>query len=232
MSSEAAPHQQAYRAVMDRVTGLVADLDGTPAADTIVPATPAWRVRDLLAHFCGVPDDSLAGRLEGVTTDAWTTAQIDRRRGRSVGELMAEWESLWPAFSGLLATIAGAMPLVACQIVFDALSHEQDLRGALAEPGGRDAPGWDLSWTFGVHAMGELRDRTDAGAIVLRPTDGDDVVCGSGEPTARVRASRYELLRGATGRRSPAQIDAWTWDGTWTPETFCIFGPRDTDLVE
>jgi hypothetical protein len=63
----------AYGVVRERVTALVRTLD--PAAEaTPVPATPAWSVHDLLAHLVGVSRDAVEGRLDGVSTDAWTAA--------------------------------------------------------------------------------------------------------------------------------------------------------------
>jgi hypothetical protein len=71
----------AYRGVRERVSALVRTLD--PAAATPVPATPAWSVPDLLARLVGVSRDAVEGRLDGVSTDAWTAAQVDRRRDAS-----------------------------------------------------------------------------------------------------------------------------------------------------
>ena len=43
---------------------------------TPVPCTPAWTVRDVLSHVAGIPDDALNGRLDGVTTEPWTSTIV------------------------------------------------------------------------------------------------------------------------------------------------------------
>src|SRR4029079_14005929 len=80
----------AYRGVRTRVTEL--ELAASPEqCEAVAPATPDWRVHDVVAHLVGVPADILAGRLEGVTTDAWTEAQVAPRRELPTLALLAEW---------------------------------------------------------------------------------------------------------------------------------------------
>ena len=66
-----------YIALRARVIDL---LRSTPesSGNIVVPCTPAWTVRQLSAHLVGVPEDILAGRMEGVASDAWTQAQVER----------------------------------------------------------------------------------------------------------------------------------------------------------
>ena len=54
--------------------------DPRAAARAIAPATPEWRVHDVLAHLVGVPADILAGRLDGVAS-----RRVDRGAGRTRG---------------------------------------------------------------------------------------------------------------------------------------------------
>jgi len=223
-------HVAAYRAAQDRMIGLLTDLDDDAAART-VPATPAWTVHDLLAHLAGVPVDVAAGRTPGRDLDAWTAAQVEARRNHTVPELVAEWQEASPHFAPLLAFLADAEPWRASQVLFDTLSHEQDLRGALDRPGARDAEGWDLAWGFLVTMVARTRDRAGAGALTLAPTDAEPVVAGSGEPVATVRAPRFELCRAIAGRRSAAQVEQW-WDGPAPARHFCVFPARDTSLTE
>jgi uncharacterized protein (TIGR03083 family) len=223
------PHAAAYRGAMDRITDLVAGIDDDAAA-AVVPATPHWRVRDLLSHVAGTPTDLLAGRVEGAGSDAWTAAQVDARRDRTVADLLDEWETAWPAFADVLASFAERSP--APVLIFDVLTHEQDLRGALGRPPRRDPGDWSLPWAMAVDVVAHRRDRERAGALVLQPTDGEPAVAGSGDVTATVRAPTFELMRAATGRRSLAQMRAWTWTGRCSPEELCVFPPRDSDLAE
>src|SRR5258707_15785466 len=86
----------AYRGVRLRVNELV-DGAGDGAMDTIAPATPEWRVRDILAHLAGVSADIAGGHLDGVGTDEWTAQQVETRRDRRADELLAEWNEHGPA---------------------------------------------------------------------------------------------------------------------------------------
>jgi uncharacterized protein (TIGR03083 family) len=222
---------RAYRGVMDRVSLMADGLDG-PTADRTVPATPGWRVRDLLAHLVGVPADVLGGRLDGVATDAWTAAQVDARRDRCVPDLLAEWESTWPGFAAVLESLGQANPAPAKQAIFDAVTHEHDLRGALEQPGARDGEAWDIAWEFGAWALDASRNGDEAGALCLHAWDGRPVMVGTGDVVTTVRASSFDLFRTMSGRRSPAQIRAFTWDGEPRPGQLSVFPPRATDLVE
>ena len=67
----------AYRNLRERMMGLLRS-QPDEAGEIQVPACPAWTVRQLVAHMVGVPDDLLAGRLDGVASEAWTAAQVGR----------------------------------------------------------------------------------------------------------------------------------------------------------
>jgi uncharacterized protein (TIGR03083 family) len=217
----------AYRGVQQRMTALLQDAD-EGVADAMVPATPEWRVRDLVAHVVGVADDVVAGRLEGAGSDPWTAVQVEQRRGRTIEELLEEWQAVTPGFeSALLATD----PVQAAQAVFDVTTHEHDLRGALQAPGARDSDGVEVGWGWATAIVAQLRDGYGSGAIRLVTDKGEDVL-GTGEPTAAVRADRFELWRAMTGRRSPEQVRAWDWEGEPAIEAVCLLPARSTPLVE
>ena len=46
----------------------------------------------------------------------------------------------------------------------------------------------------------------------ILPAAGD-IELNAGAPTVTLRTTRFEFLRAATGRRCPAQIAAYDWDG-------------------
>jgi hypothetical protein len=71
-------HATAYAELRGRVAGLVDDVDPS-ALEQPAPATPGWRVRDVLAHMIGVTDDVVHGRLEG----ARPLHHVYRRAGRA-----------------------------------------------------------------------------------------------------------------------------------------------------
>jgi uncharacterized protein (TIGR03083 family) len=196
-------HAVAYKALRGRVREVVEAAD--PAAlDAIVPATPEWRARDLLAHLVGVTDDVVNGRLEGIASNAWTQAQVDARRDRPVGELLVEWEEVAPQFESMLAA---APAEIAGQALFDAATHEHDLRNALGAPGARESDAVDSGWQWLVGA------RTRAGAHALCfVTDAGEESSGVGDPVARIEASRFELFRAVSGRRTADEVARYGWD--------------------
>src|SRR5712692_3655664 len=182
--------------------------------ETTAPATPDWRARDLLAHLGGVCDDIVHGNLAGVATNDWTAAQVEKRRGWSIDELLADWEQHGETVDGLMAEAPAGM---FGQLLFDAWTHEQDVRGALGAPGGKASLAAARSYEWGTEAM-DGRDRGDGRAELSLVTDVGVRVVGAGLPTVTLHASRYELLRAMTGRRSRAQVRSYTWDGDADPD--------------
>jgi uncharacterized protein (TIGR03083 family) len=197
------PHARAYAALRERTIVLVRGAD--PASfDKPAPATPIWRTRDVLAHMVGVTDDVVNGRLEGVATDAWTQKQVDARVDTPVDELLDEWSATSEAFDALLTAVPEE---IAGQALFDAVTHEHDLRNALDAPRVPDSDAVALAWEWIVAT------RTRAGLPAIRfVTEAGEVVAGTGDPHVRVEASRFELLRAVSGRRSPAEVARYVWD--------------------
>ena len=218
----------AYRGVRLRVNALVVDTDDV-ALDSIAPATPAWRVRDLLAHLVGVTADVVGGNLEGVGTDEWTARQVEQRRGRSIDELLAEWNEHGPTVEAM----AGEFGRAAGQLVSDATSHEHDIRGALGVPGARDSDAVALSFESVGTSLGIELDRAGMGAVCVHH-DETTSTFGAAEPMAALRTTRFEFVRALTGRRSRDQITAYAWDGVVAPEHLVlgIFAVRAVALVE
>ncbi len=80
-----------------------------------------------------------------------------------------------------------------------------------------------------------LIERAEGTGTMRFEVDGVVVVAGDGDPVTSIGASRFELFRAATGRRSLAQLCAYEWDPEPRPEYLIvapIFQPRATDLVE
>jgi hypothetical protein len=67
----------------------------------------------------------------------WVDRQVAERSDRSVAELLDEGDAVGPAFEGLM----GKLPHAFGGLVYDAVAHEHDLRGALGRPGDRDSAG-------------------------------------------------------------------------------------------
>jgi uncharacterized protein (TIGR03083 family) len=215
------PH--AYRELRGRVIDLVRDLDDA-RVNAVAPATPEWRIRDIVAHLTGVCADVLAGNLGGVATDEWTGKQVADRRDVSFDGLLKEWEEKGTAIEALMPDFP---EIAAGQMVTDSVTHEQDIRGALDVSGGRDSDALDIAFRWGARVLDgsvPLRLESDAGAATV----------GEGEPVATVRTTRFELVRSYTGRRSLDQMRAYDWEGEPRPEqlVLAIFSPRETPLVE
>jgi uncharacterized protein (TIGR03083 family) len=227
-SIEPADCAAAYRELRVRVGELVRATDPS-ALDAIAPATPEWRVRDLLAHMSGVNTDIVNGNLSGVATDAWTDAQVATRRDWAVSDVLDEWDangSVVEANAAMLGSAAG-------QWVYDACTHEHDIRHALGAPGARDSDAVAIAFEWGTDMLARGLDGQGVTGFVFATDCGSKAV-GSSEPRATVRVDRFELIRAMTGRRSVAQMDAYEWDGAPQAEHLVlgIFTPRAADFVE
>ena len=209
---------EAYRATRDRITALLRGVD--PAvADRRVPACPRWTVREVAAHLAGVCDDMLEGRLDGVATDGWTAAQVEARADRSLDEILDEWAEVGPRVEERFGE-GGVHP----QMLFDEVTHEHDVRGALDQPGARDDAVVTIALSFVGRAFpGALRG---AGAPPLAfRFGGEELVLAGDElgPSAQatLTATAFDLVRSCSGRRTLDQIAALDWGGAdpapWLP---------------
>lgn len=195
-----------------------------------VPACPRWTVLDTTAHVVGVCADAIAGRMDGVTTEPWTDAQVQARRGSSLADLLTEWEACAPTLEGLADDSGGGM---FDQWLFDFVTHEQDLRGALDAPGGIDSDRGAIAARWAIDAWGGWLTSRNLGVVLV--VDDEVHELGTGGP-CEVRLTRFEALRSLTGRRSLSQIEALPWDGDPTPVlgefTWGPFVPRSEPLHE
>jgi hypothetical protein len=211
-----------------RVTELVRAAE--PAAlDELALATPEWRVRDILAHLAGVNTDIVDGNLDGVGSDAWTDAHVATRREWLVDDILAEWEAngtVVEANAAMLGSAAG-------QWVYDACTHEHDLRNALGVPGARDSGAVAIAFEWGTDVLGRGLDGRGVPGLVVETARVSKAV-GTGEPPTTVRVDEFECIRAMTGRRSVAQMESYGWDGAPRAAhlVLSIFTPRAADFVE
>lgn len=196
-------YERAYRDVRVRVTELARDVPADDL-DQIAPATPDWRVRDVIAHMAGVCDDIANGNLAGVATDPWTQAQVEKRRDWDMERVLDHWTEhaaiVEPMLDGLGPPIG--------QMLFDAWTHEQDVRGALGRPGGRDAEAAEIALAWFVDSNQATVGVTDGPGTLEVVLPEGTFVLGAGEPVRVLRTDRFELLRSITGRRSRDQVRA------------------------
>jgi hypothetical protein len=106
--------------------------------------------------------------------------------------------------------------------LFDSVTHEHDIRHAVARPGARDSDAMDHSWGWFVAV------RTAAGAPAMRfVTEHGEEIGGTGDVRVTVQAPRFELVRAATGRRTMAEMTSYAWDPA-TDVPMLIAGPLFT----
>lgn len=193
---------------------------------TPVPCTPAWSARDVLSHVSGIPDDAFNGRMDGAPGEAWTAAQVERNRDVGVDELLDRWLGHYEEFGNVLEQIDQTAPPIDCH------THEHDLRHALGRPGNRD--------NVLITAMAHRADLTlaDSPAALTIEFDGGPVVeVGAGGPDVGLSIHPYEYFRSRLGRRSTAQLEAYSWSGdpaavAAVQQGWWIFGAAAEDIIE
>lgn len=218
-----------YADAQVRVIDLVSPLPAA-ALEARVPGTPLWSIGQLVAHLTGICADLATGNAEGAATDAWTSRQVEERKGSSLSDVLVEWRERTPALLAMLAT-----PGLVDASAFDLLVHEHDLRGALGLAGPSDEAA-----VFGV--ADRVTGRVDhmvrkAGLPALRLVgDSCSWVCGDDSGVGVTgTASTMEWFRSLFGRRSPAQIRTYQWSGDPAPyfELLNLFGPLpEADVAE
>jgi uncharacterized protein (TIGR03083 family) len=242
-----------------RITALVEGLSDEDAKAPVATC-PAWSVHDVLAHITGVCADVLSGNIGGVASDSWTDAQVAARRAHSVKQIVDEWNEIAPQVESFANHFPGR---VGDQWVTDQTTHEHDIRLALGRPGARDSEAVNLGADFliggfGValraHGLGPLEVRAgsrswlvgggepagDAAAIAEALENalsaavlGDGPAAPEGSPVGVVEAPCFELMRACTGRRSAAQVAAYSWTVEPAPYVAAFqFGPFTTSPVD
>lgn len=202
----------AYRLVYGRIDALIRGR--VEVAELKVPACPAWTIRQTVAHLAGVAQDIVSLNMEKKAAGSWTQAQVDRLGGHSIDELLDLWGQM---IDPVTARLALAPQVSACQLVFDTLTHEHDIRGALSEPGSCTG---DLAFEVALGFLTKMGDQIyrQAGLPALRlitPTIGS-VQLGDPHTTRGYVAldiSDFEALRTLGGRRSIRQLLALPWQG-------------------
>ncbi|MCO5331462.1 MAG: hypothetical protein M9961_15425 [Ilumatobacteraceae bacterium] len=199
-----------YRAARERISAIVT-ADGVDP-DRIVPATPAWSVHDLVAHITGVAADATSGNMAGAPGEAWTAAQVERGRDRSIAEMVEEWGATGPGIEAFLSGPGGEMAGAA---VMDIHTHEADVRHALGLP--FEVPADFLAWA-GPQMREGLAEQVSAAGLPAVEVDVDDVT----------------LFRARLGRRTETEVRGYRWSADPDPylDSFFIFGRAAHPLGE
>ncbi|HVE73782.1 MAG TPA: maleylpyruvate isomerase family mycothiol-dependent enzyme [Mycobacteriales bacterium] len=212
-----------YAAERAVISATAMELDD-PQLATQVPGCPAWTVQDLLAHLVGLCTDLSNGMFEGAGTEPWTALQVADRKGRTVPELLAEWEQHAPGLEAQLTDWG----FLGMRVGYDITMHDDDMREALGRPLGETAVHQEV--LDGLAAVASRR-LAKAGGPALRIQAGDRTwTLGEGDPDVTLRApDTGELGRALGGRRALSVVRTWDWDGD--PEPFLphlpFFPPPD-----
>lgn len=220
---------QAYTAAFDRVAGLVRALDDD-LLGTTVPACPEWTVKELVAHVAGVAADSLSANVAEMGKANWTQSQVDARKDKSLKDILAEWQ-------GVTQQIAQALddlhPALAAALIGDLVTHEHDLRNAVGNRDERDTDGVVIAAGFYARNFGKRLK--DAGLPTLIVDTGEHQwTAGREEPSGKVEAPLFEMLRGLTGRRTTDEVKAFDWSVDAAPyiEVFSMYPVTQHSLNE
>ncbi len=202
-----------YSKLRSRLSELLSDITDEPAASTTVPACPEWSVTDTVAHLTGVCLDIVEGNLDGVGTAPWADRQVARYSGLGLGGLLGRWAEVGP----VVESLGSAFPRpAASQFVFDATTHEHDIRGALGRAGARSSDSLQVGLGFIGFALDSFVRSTDVPALAITSPNWSAL---AGEPPAEMtlEAPTFELFRAFGGRRSTEQFLAMDWSGDATP---------------
>jgi uncharacterized protein (TIGR03083 family) len=211
----------AYRDTRNRIIDVVSGCS-PEQWEQLVPHCPDWTVRQTLAHLAGVADDGINGNMEGVTTEPWTAAQVDKRALVSGPDIIEEWKFSGP-FVDARATELG---LGLAQLLFDTVAHEHDLRSALGKPGARDTDGLLVALAFanrvlppraaeaGINLQVLIDDpRGTGGTLHAVPT----IASANALRPLLLRTTLFDFVRLSGSRRSLSQIHAMDWSDDPTP---------------
>ncbi len=174
-----------------------------------VPACPDWTVTQLLAHMVGLNADVLAGDEPDDHNRTWTQAQVDRRADRGPADLVSEWRSLTQPMQDWMRQ-HGVRPLN------DVVIHEQDLRGAVARPGGRDTDGLAAVRDVMAERFATRIRRAQLPPVQLRSPEWI-FSTGDGQPGLELSAPTFDLARALMTRRTADQLRQWARSGAVDP---------------
>lgn len=217
-----------YRGTRERISVVARTLADDQLAAP-VPACPLWTVRDLLGHLAGACADLVSGNVDGAPSPAWTAAHVAERADLSVTELVDEWHETGTELERRIA--AGEMHgFLPSHPYVDSGTHEADLHGVLGC--GRGDPAlWSRVTTMLGRTVG--MQVGDTATLTVRTPDAG-FTAGTGDPHTTVDTETYELFRAVMGRRSQAQIAAWSWTGPVGdhPVALAVLDQTNVDLTD
>lgn len=219
---------EVYADLRSETIDLVRDLDAATVA-TRVPQCPDWSVKEVIAHVTGIAEDMVSDNLDGIGSDMWTAAQVERHSAMSLAQVCEAWAQLGPAIDELTAT----SPFMGVRITADLVTHVHDMAGAIGVAVERDTD----AVRMGLDRYGPFFcERAAAAGLPVVRVEALDQQWQSeeGRPAAVLRGSSFELLRAFSGRRSQAQVRAMDWEGDSEPYLSVItpYGLPELDFLE
>lgn len=199
-----------YSALRDHFIGLVRPLDEAQL-DTLVPMCPAWTVKDVAAHVCGLNNDLTDGITEGLGSDQRTTHHVSLRSTKTIGDVCDEWLG----YDSEMSAICERIPLWATRLAADLTVHLHDVQHALELPIDRD----DRFTAVAADQYAGVFQQRVSDILGLGVTveltngarrDADRALPSSG---VTLRATPFDFLRSFTGRRSRHQVESLDWTG-------------------
>lgn len=217
----------AWAACRDRCLAIGRSLTDTDAA-AVVPCCPDWTLHDLFAHMAGVSADICTGNLDGVTTDAWTDAQVRARRHCSLAEICSEWAERGADVERMVRT-GGPFP---APFFIDAFTHEWDLRHAVGAAAAPDLTLLTTALPQLVTSWGAGLDQAGLAAVELALGE-ETATVGSVLPAVTLRTDPFTFVRARMGRRSRAQIERLGWGpgvDAGHVDALLVFGVATVDI--
>ncbi|MGH2808596.1 MAG: maleylpyruvate isomerase family mycothiol-dependent enzyme [Actinomycetota bacterium] len=218
---------EAYTEARERIAAIAEELSDDDLQAS-VPACPAWTATDVISHLAGIAVDTMAGVIEGAGSEAYTSRQVEARKGKDVGAVIEEWRE-----AKLETILDGLHPAIAGGIIGDLFTHEQDFRGAVGRPGGHDSKAFEIALDSYTRFLGRRIKEAGLPALTVEAA-GTSWVAGKGDPVGTVSGEPFELLRCLTGRRTLDEIRALGWSTDPDPylKIFAMYGIPDASLSE
>lgn len=201
-------NEEMLQAYLDGAARLIAIARkaGEAGAEVNVPATPAWSVRNVVAHLTSVAHLTVNQLGWGDDVQATIDREVAARADHSVEGITREWEGLL----GPLEKMFAGRP--SGPLVVDVVTHEHDVRAALGPDyvdhtaGLEEALSAMVAWVRYLGLVGE------PGLLLKTPTShalfgGPEIGCEVELP------SDWELFRLLGVRRSEEQLMAYPAEG-------------------
>lgn len=213
-----------YSGTRDRLIELLRSLDSEQATQRVL-LTPGWTITNVASHICGINADVASGRLERLGTDERTAHQVAVRAGHTLEDICREWLGHESSMRRAIESDA----FLGLRLAADLIVHLHDLQHTLEISIDREDPATLSAAQTYASIIPELLLARCQVAITIELTDGSQFTtpADSGDPPLVLRATPYDFLRSATGRRSAGEVQAldWTGDPAAILDHFSPYGP-------